>query len=77
MHNKWEIIEMKLYNGFEGFNLVPTKTPNQFTIFGGIINKNNNNQVYTYDLLNETVINNKTLVNPFLLGKHMLSLIHI
>ena len=63
---------MKLYHGFEGNNLIPTARSNEFTIFGGIIKSQNNNQVYTYDLLNKTIINNKTVVNPVLLGKHLM-----
>ena len=70
--NNWEIFDMKLYHGFEGYNLIPTTRPNEFTIFGGIKGSKSNNQVYTYDLLNKTVINNKTVVNPVLLGKHLM-----
>ena len=61
---------MKLYAGFENGNVVRTSRPNEIAILGGKLTRGNSRRVWTYDLLNETVINNKHLANKSILAKH-------
>lgn len=46
------------------------QSPNQITILGGKLNFGDSVRVWTYDLLNKSVINNKHLNNKSILTKH-------
>jgi hypothetical protein len=61
---------MTLYAGFENGNVVRTNSPNEIAILGGKLTAGNSRRVWTYDLLNQTVINNKHLSNKSILAKH-------
>jgi hypothetical protein len=69
--DKWETLKMKLYAGFENGNVVTTSRPNEVAILGGKLTGGNSTRVWCYDLLNESVVNNKHLSNKSMLAKHM------
>lgn len=68
--NKWEYLDWKLYAGFENGNVILTGKPNELTILGGKLNFGDSVRVWTYDLLNKSVVNNKHLSNKSILTKH-------
>lgn len=63
-------MDWKLYAGFENGNVILTGRPNELTILGGKLNFGDSVRVWTYDLLNKSVINNKHLSNKSILTKH-------
>lgn len=50
--------------------MILTGRPNELTILGGKLNFGDSVRVWTYDLLNKSVINNKHLTNKSILTKH-------
>lgn len=68
--DKWEVLDWKLFAGFENGNIVITGRPNQITILGGKLTRGNTRCVWTYDLLNKAILNNKSLANKSILAKH-------
>ena len=68
--NRWEIVEWKLFAGFENGNVIPSPNPNQFTVLGGKLNFGDSIRVWTYDLVEKSILNNKHLHNKSILTKH-------
>jgi hypothetical protein len=68
--NKWEILDWKLFAGFENGTLIPTNRPNEVIILGGKKTRNKSNSVWLYNLQEKSVLNMKPMHNPSILGKH-------
>ena len=68
--DRWELLDFKLFFGFENGNVVPTGRPNEVMILGGKMNFGNSNNVWCYDLLNKTIINRKPVKNDCILTKY-------
>lgn len=68
--DRWELLDFKLFFGFENGNVVTTGKPNEVLLLGGKMNFGSSNNVWTYDLLNKTVINRKPLTNDCILTKY-------
>lgn len=70
--NRWEIIDFKLFFGFENGNVIITGRPNEILLLGGKMNFGSSNNVWMYDLHNKTVINRKPLTNDCILTKYQM-----
>lgn len=68
--NTWELLNFKLLCGFENGNIIKTKNPNEFIIFGGKLNYGNSRNVWVYNLDKKTVLNKKPLHHDNILSKH-------
>lgn len=68
--NIWKIESVKLLQGFENGNIAchPTR-PNELIIFGGKLNQGGSKRVWTYNLRDETVINNRIVGCEAVLSK--------
>lgn len=71
--NKWEVIEFKLYHGFENGNIFSTENPNEIIIFGGKYNYGPSMTVMLYNLKHGTVLNMKPLMSNHVLSKHFIA----
>lgn len=70
--DRWELLDFKLFFGFENGNVVPTGRPNEIMVLGGKMNFGNSNNVWCYDLLNKTIINRKPVTNNCILTKYQI-----
>lgn len=70
--DRWQLIEFKLFFGFENGNVMATGRPNEIILLGGKMNFGSSNNVWCYDLLNKTVVNRKPLKNDCILTKHQI-----
>ena len=68
--DRWEVLDFKLFFGFENGNVLATGRPNEIILLGGKMNFGTSNNVWCYDLLNKTVVNRKPLKNDCILTKH-------
>ena len=67
---RWEILDFKLFFGFENGNICATTKPNEILLLGGKMNYGSANNVWCYDILNKTIINRKPVKNECILTKH-------
>ena len=70
--DRWELLDFKLFFGFENGNVLATGRPNEVILLGGKMNFGSSNNVWCYDLLNKSVINRKPLKNDCILTKHQI-----
>lgn len=68
--DRWELLDFKLFFGFENGNVLATGRPNEVILLGGKMNFGGSNNVWVYDLLNKMVINRRPLKNDCILTKH-------
>ena len=68
--NTWDLMNFKLLCGFENGNIIKTKNPNEFIIFGGKLNYGTSKNVWVYNLHKKNVLNMKPLYHDNILSKH-------
>lgn len=68
--NCWEIVNFKLYAGFENGNVIATGFPNEIIILGGKLNYGDSKTAWYYNLKNKNVINTKPLLNRSVLSQY-------
>ena len=68
--NRWEIVDFKLFAGFENGNILATGFPNEMIILGGKLNCGTSKTAWYYNLKNKNVINTKPLLNRSVLSQY-------
>ena len=66
----WEVLDFKLYYGFENGNVIPGNRPNEILILGGKLNFGFSKNVWEYNLKNKTVLNKRKLQKKSVLTKY-------